>query len=146
MYVGAAYVDASRTEVPKSCTKNKLMVKRLPDPPDATNSACIICAKAAGFDVWNMICMPCNRLICKTCIDLQRVGHRHLLNWAKIIRMRRLNFQLGQDARCDACDQVYFGNSFCWKAGGRQYEVVVLDVEPKALRGGRYLSTLVCAL
>ena len=29
-------------------------------------------------------------------------------------------------------------------AGGRQYEVVVLDAEPKALRGGRYLSTLVC--
>ena len=30
--------------------------------------------------------------------------------------------------------------------GGRQYEVVVLDAEPKALRGGRYLSTLVCVL
>ena len=26
--------------------------------------------------------------------------------------------------------------------GGRQYEVVVLDAEPKALQGGRYLSTL----
>ena len=34
----------------------------------------------------------------------------------------------------------------CWKAGGRQYEVVVFDAEPKALRGGTYLSTLVCAL
>ena len=36
-------------------------------------------------------------------------------------------------------------DKLCWKAGGRQYEVVVLDAKPKALRGGRYLST-VCAL
>ena len=31
--------------------------------------------------------------------------------------------------------EVIQGNhaTFCWKAGGRQYEVVVLDAEPKAL-------------
>ena len=32
-------------------------------------------------------------------------------------------------------DLLYVG-----RTGGRQYEVVVLDAEPKALRGGRYLS------
>ena len=32
------------------------------------------------------------------------------------------------------------------RLGGRQYEVVVLDAEPKALQGGRYLFTLICAL
>ena len=32
------------------------------------------------------------------------------------------------------------------RTGGRQYEVVVLDAEPLALRGGRYLPTLVFAL
>ena len=34
----------------------------------------------------------------------------------------------------------------CWKDGGRQYKVVILDIKPKALWGGRYLSILVCAL
>ena len=29
------------------------------------------------------------------------------------------------------CDVALLAN--CWKAGGRQYEVVVLDAEPKAL-------------
>ena len=35
-----------------------------------------------------------------------------------------------------------YADNFVGRTGGRQYEVVILDVEPKALRGGRYLSIL----
>ena len=40
----------------------------------------------------------------------------------------------------------YYRGTVVGRTGGRQYKVVVLDAEPKALRGGRYLPTLVCAL
>ena len=35
---------------------------------------------------------------------------------------------------------------FVGRLGGRQYKVVVLDTEPKALQNGRYLSILIFAL
>ncbi len=114
MCIGDAVLDTMRKGMVKSgCIKNGLIFSNLKDAPNPTEANCTICSKKIGFDLWNIICLQCDEMFCKTCVDAGRFAHRHSANWCRIVKKGVSElFLSGMDVDCDCCSKKYYRNSF----------------------------------
>lgn len=122
--IGDAVADFLRQAVPAACAKTALQRMLLKDPPNATkNMKCDICLKgqftthltmpysltfmihqAIAYDVWNQWCTHCDSFTCKTCSDTGRGGHRHAMNWTRVVKISpSAQFDFTKSRICDRC-------------------------------------------
>ena len=109
---GNASIDFNRPSVLRSCVKSQRYWRALPDPTNAIKSACMTCWRPVAYDEWNLLCLQCNRFLCKVCIDAGRRAHRHLLNLAMVVRKTAEKKPRSPGCTCDGCDKRYYYNDF----------------------------------
>lgn len=111
--LGNAWVDVNRQAVLETCYKSRSYWLTLPDPPNAFKSVCMTCCKPVAYNEWNLLCLQCNRFLCKACVDAGRRGHRHRLHSTVVIRKpedRQARQRSG--CTCDVCNKRYYNDTF----------------------------------
>ena len=91
--------------------KNNLKAVQAPEPPNPSSSIkCMICAKAVAFRVWCQLCLTCGAYACSTCIEAQRVVHRHPLHriLPRCIVATHL-MKTGRGKTCSTCGLAFTG-------------------------------------
>ena len=91
--------------------KNKLKAVQAPEPPNnASSIKCMICTKAVACRVWSQLCLACGAYACTTCIEAQRVIHRHPLHWVLPRYIVAVDLILSARGKtCSTCGQGFKG-------------------------------------
>lgn len=67
---------------------------------------------AIAYDIWHQWCTTCDSFNCRTCIDAGISGHRHAMNWTRVVKLplNVVKIDWRSYKQCDRCGTKYFLN------------------------------------